>query len=270
MYLDNPMSVAYEAAKAAHFGGAPARAEHPRHGRVDHRADGRPDARLLRPEVQPGEHRPGLRRQDRLGPGRRPGRGALRRAGRAARRPRRPSPPGAPAPSRRSSGPRTSSRPSSASPTAPRWRATTATPPSSWRPSSATTPARGSTGPWSTPATPTAPRSSYQDYNQAGAFFTFLSCEPDETQANLGRIADVYRERHGRGAHRRGADPGQEQGPRPERPPERAADGPAASLGFHWTYRREYLPVDDELDALRPRHPRRLRRVLDRLAAPAA
>jgi len=34
---------------------------------------------------------------------------------------------------------------------------------------------------------------SYQDYNQAGAFFTFLSCEPDSTQANLGRIAEVYK-----------------------------------------------------------------------------
>ncbi len=31
---------------------------------------------------------------------------------------------------------------------------------------------------------------SYQDYNQAGAFFTFLSCEPESTQANLGRIAE--------------------------------------------------------------------------------
>ena len=35
---------------------------------------------------------------------------------------------------------------------------------------------------------------SYQDYNQAGAFFTFLSCEPDSTQENLGRIAEVYRD----------------------------------------------------------------------------
>ena len=35
---------------------------------------------------------------------------------------------------------------------------------------------------------------SYQDYNQAGAFFTFLSCEPGVTQANLGRIAEVYRD----------------------------------------------------------------------------
>ena len=34
---------------------------------------------------------------------------------------------------------------------------------------------------------------SYQDYNQAGSFFTFLSCDPEQTQANLGRIADLYR-----------------------------------------------------------------------------
>src|SRR5262249_55633284 len=34
---------------------------------------------------------------------------------------------------------------------------------------------------------------SYQDYNQAGAFFTFLSCEPESTRANLDRIADLYK-----------------------------------------------------------------------------
>ena len=33
---------------------------------------------------------------------------------------------------------------------------------------------------------------SYQDYNQAGALFTFLSCSPEETQANLERIAEVF------------------------------------------------------------------------------
>ena len=150
MYLDNPMSVAYEAAKAAHFGAHPLGPEHPR-ARVESitalTVDA--DARLLRPAVQPGEHRPGLRRQDRLGPRSSPWPrqhcGALGRASAAARagRPAR----GARARSRRSSAPRTSSRRSSASPTPRRWRATTATPPSSWRPSWATTPARGSTGP---------------------------------------------------------------------------------------------------------------------------
>src|SRR4029077_13936195 len=34
---------------------------------------------------------------------------------------------------------------------------------------------------------------SYQDYNQAGAFFSFLSCEPSSAQANLDRITHVYR-----------------------------------------------------------------------------
>jgi predicted Zn-dependent peptidase len=34
---------------------------------------------------------------------------------------------------------------------------------------------------------------SYQDYNQAGGYYTFLSCEPDDAQANLARIAKVYR-----------------------------------------------------------------------------
>ena len=37
---------------------------------------------------------------------------------------------------------------------------------------------------------------SYQDYNQSGAFFSFLSCEPDSTQANLARIAEVYTDAH--------------------------------------------------------------------------
>ena len=76
---------------------APAGQEHPGHGRVDHGAEGRADARLLRPAVQPGEHRAGLRRQGGLGPARRAGPGALRRlagragdpAGRAAARDRR-------------------------------------------------------------------------------------------------------------------------------------------------------------------------------------
>ena len=200
MYLDNPMSVAYDAAKAAHFGAAPARAEHPRHGRVDHRPDGRPDARLLRPASTarrtsswPSPARPTGTRSS-TWPRRTAAAGQGRPAARQAVAARR-----GPAPSRRSSAPRTSSRPSSASPTPRRWRATTATPRSSWRPSSATTPARGSTGPWSTPATPTAPRSRTRTTTRPGAFFTFLSCEPDETQANLGRIADVYRTVDGRG-----------------------------------------------------------------------
>ena len=53
MYLDNPMMVAYEAAKAAHYG-APARPERPGQHRVDHRPGSRRDAGVLRRAVQPG------------------------------------------------------------------------------------------------------------------------------------------------------------------------------------------------------------------------
>ena len=106
---------------------------------------------------------------------------------------------------------------------------------------------------------------SYQDYNQAGAFYTFLSCEP-------------------------GRDPGQ---PRPDRRrlPDRAWPrgstdeeltqaknkvlarsvlrserpmGRLASLGFHWAYRREYLSVAEELEAFSRVTLDDLRRVLDR------
>jgi predicted Zn-dependent peptidase len=89
---------------------------------------------------------------------------------------------------------------------------------------------------------------SYQDYNRAGTYYTFLSCEPDQTQANLERIVDVY----GRAMSEGITDEELTQAKnkvlartvlRSERPM-----GRLASLGFHWTYRREYLPVDHELD----------------------
>jgi predicted Zn-dependent peptidase len=90
---------------------------------------------------------------------------------------------------------------------------------------------------------------SYQDYNRAGAFFSFLSCEPDTVQDNLGRVADVYREIMKDG-------PAEEELVqaknkilarsvlRSERPM-----GRLGSLGFNWMYRRRYLSVADELDA---------------------
>jgi predicted Zn-dependent peptidase len=105
---------------------------------------------------------------------------------------------------------------------------------------------------------------SYQDYNQAGAFFTFLSCEPGETQANLGRIAKVYNEVMSGGI----TDEELAQAKnkvlarsvlRSERPM-----GRLASLGFHWTYRREYLSVAQELEAFSRVTADDLRRVLDR------
>jgi predicted Zn-dependent peptidase len=90
---------------------------------------------------------------------------------------------------------------------------------------------------------------SYQDYNQAGAFFTFLSCEPTEAEANLARVARVYRDVMTAGISE--AELSQAKNKvlsrsvlRSERPM-----GRLASLGFHWTYRREYQSVEAELDA---------------------
>jgi predicted Zn-dependent peptidase len=102
----------------------------------------------------------------------------------------------------------------------------------------------------------------YQDYNQAGAFYTFLSCEPEETQANLGRIADVFKKAMTLGL----TDEELTQAKnkvlartvlRSERPM-----GRLMSLGFHWTYRRQYLTVEQELEAFSAVSRADLKRVL--------
>ncbi len=103
----------------------------------------------------------------------------------------------------------------------------------------------------------------YQDYNQAGVFFTFVSCEPEEAQANLGRVAEVYRQVMADGVT--DAELNQAKNKvlarnvlRSERPM-----GRLTSLGFQWTYRREYLTVEAELDAYSKVTLADIRRVLD-------
>jgi len=90
---------------------------------------------------------------------------------------------------------------------------------------------------------------SYQDYNGAGAFYSFLSCEPQEAQDNLARIADVYREVMADGVTEEELAQAKNKVQarsvlRGERPM-----GRLASLGFHWVYRRAYLSVEQELEA---------------------
>jgi predicted Zn-dependent peptidase len=90
---------------------------------------------------------------------------------------------------------------------------------------------------------------SYQEYNQAGAFFTFLSCEPGSTQANLGRIAEEYKSVIRRGLTEQELVQAKNKllsrsVLRSERPL-----GRLASLGFHWMYRRTYVPLEQELEA---------------------
>jgi predicted Zn-dependent peptidase len=104
----------------------------------------------------------------------------------------------------------------------------------------------------------------YQDYNQAGVFFTFLSCEPEEAQANLGRIAECFGQVNAEGV----TDDELAQAKnkvlarsvlRSERPM-----GRLTSLGFQWAYRREYLTIEDELEAFSKVTAEDVRRVLNR------
>ena len=90
---------------------------------------------------------------------------------------------------------------------------------------------------------------SYQDYNQAGAFYTILSCEPDQAQANLGRIHDLYKSVATNGIREDELTQAKNKVLarsvlRSERPM-----GRLSSLGFHWTYRHEYMTVAQELAA---------------------
>ncbi|MFI5460303.1 MAG: M16 family metallopeptidase [Isosphaerales bacterium] len=103
---------------------------------------------------------------------------------------------------------------------------------------------------------------SYQDYNQAGAFFTFLSCEPDSTQANLGRIAEVYKTAIAQGLTEQELNQAKNKVLsrsvlRSERPM-----GRLASLGFHWMYRHAYIPLEEELEAFNSVTLDHLRRLL--------
>ena len=90
---------------------------------------------------------------------------------------------------------------------------------------------------------------SYQDYNQAGAFYSFLSCEPEASQENLERMGEVYREIMADGP----TDEELEQAKnkvlarsvlRSERPM-----GRLGSIGFNWMYRRRYISIDEELNS---------------------
>ena len=105
---------------------------------------------------------------------------------------------------------------------------------------------------------------SYQDYNGAGAFYTFLSCEPESAQENLGRIVATYTEAMNEGVTAEELEQAQNKVLsrtvlRGERPM-----GRLMSLGFHWTYRREHMAVEAELEAYSKVTLGDLRRVLDR------
>ncbi len=88
----------------------------------------------------------------------------------------------------------------------------------------------------------------YQDYNNAGVFYTFVSCTPEEAQANLGRVDETYKQVMAEGVTE--AELTQAKNKvlarnviRSERPM-----GRLMSLGFQWTYRHEYMSIESEIE----------------------
>jgi predicted Zn-dependent peptidase len=104
---------------------------------------------------------------------------------------------------------------------------------------------------------------SYQDYNQAGAYFTFLSCEPAATEENLGIVAEVYRTMMSEGPTEQELLQAKNKVLartvlRSERPM-----GRLASLGFHWMYHHKYISVEQEMESFQRVTLEDLKRVLD-------
>jgi predicted Zn-dependent peptidase len=90
---------------------------------------------------------------------------------------------------------------------------------------------------------------SYQDYNQAGAYFSFLSCEPAATEENLAKIADVFTTMMADGPTEDELLQAKNKVLartvlRSERPM-----GRLASLGFHWMYHHKYISVAQEIES---------------------
>ncbi len=105
---------------------------------------------------------------------------------------------------------------------------------------------------------------SYQDYNNGGAFYTFLSCGPESTSENLRRVAGVYRRLMADGPTEEELDRARNKVLArlviaSERPM-----GRLMGLGYHWAYRREYHSVERELEIYRAVTTADLRRVLER------
>lgn len=105
---------------------------------------------------------------------------------------------------------------------------------------------------------------SYQEFNGAGAYYTFIGCDPDLAQENVGRLAEVLRKTQSDGVTADELLQAQNKllarmvlGS--ERPM-----GRLMPLGFHWAYRGEYVPIAGELERYLAVTVDDIRRLLDR------
>ena len=95
---------------------------------------------------------------------------------------------------------------------------------------------------------------SYQDYNQAGSFFTFLSCEPDQAAGQPRPDRRALQNGQSRRGDRGRAEPGQEQGARALGAAQRAADGPAVVAGVPLDVSPALYSRRRRARGLQPRH----------------
>jgi predicted Zn-dependent peptidase len=103
----------------------------------------------------------------------------------------------------------------------------------------------------------------FQDYNQAGAIFSYIGCAPDDAEANLARLDALYRQVTASGVTEAELEQAKNKVLsrtviRSERPM-----GRLESLGLDWTYRRRYIPLETELEALNRVTTADVRRLLD-------
>jgi predicted Zn-dependent peptidase len=89
---------------------------------------------------------------------------------------------------------------------------------------------------------------SHCEYEGAGVFFTYLSCAPEQTAANLGRILALYRAARSQAVTAAELEQAKSKVRSrlvlsSERP-----RGRLFAVGSDWLYRREYRTVEEELD----------------------
>jgi predicted Zn-dependent peptidase len=105
---------------------------------------------------------------------------------------------------------------------------------------------------------------SFHDYEGTGSFYTSLSCEPAQTQKNLGIVLDILHDVRRKGITKEELQQAKSKiGSRVVRSSERPM-GRMQAIGMAWTYLHQYRTVDDELKAFDAVSLKSIREVLDR------
>ncbi|HEY5311862.1 MAG TPA: pitrilysin family protein [Pirellulales bacterium] len=91
---------------------------------------------------------------------------------------------------------------------------------------------------------------SHHDYHGTGLYGTYLACSPENTQENMQRVLDIYRQAEGDGCTSEELDQAKNKiNARVVLSSERPR-GRLFNVGANWTYRHEYRSVKDDLDAV--------------------